>query len=163
MNILFAIDGVLKGDKESTIRDGLVLYHALRANNQVTLLSNESYQDADRWLRINGLQDFDVLMGNEIELPGETVREAQIRVAKARGPVAMLVDPDPAVIATVYEHGIIGLLFVAPEFAAPQYRPDAPRKFRSWTDIEQAVDEHRLAKNNTKFVTDPHLQSDEGW
>jgi len=153
VNILLTIEGVLRGgNTKGTIREGVLLYWALKEHNQITLLADEPYEDADRWLMVNGLNDFDSLMGNEIELPGETIREAQIRVAKARGHVAMLIDPDPAVIATVYDHGINGLLFVAPSFSAPQYRPDAPKKFRAWSDIEKAVIDHKIIKAKTKFA-----------
>ena len=164
MNILLTIDGVLRRSNSNTqepIRDGVLLYRALKANNQITLLTDEPYEEASRWLTLAGLSDFDGLMGDEMYLPGETVREAQIRVAKSRGPVAMLVDPDPAVIATVYDHGFVGLLFVAPSFAAPQYRPDAPKKRREWAAIEAAVVADKINKSKTKFATGADLAWDE--
>lgn len=161
MNILFTIDGVLRGDKQSVNREGLALYNALRQSNQMFLLADEPEACVLTWLKINGLGDFDVILDSDLQMPGETLREAQIRSAKARGGVSMLVDPDPAVIATVYDHGIVGLLFAAPQFAAPQYRPDAPRRVRSWSEIEKAVVQHRLDKGATQFVSDAVLTWDE--
>jgi hypothetical protein len=143
VDALLTIEGVLRA-RNQPIQSGVALFRALVGRYRVTLLADEPAEDARIWLVSHGIADWAGILGTEHAIASaHSLRDAQIKLAKYRGPVELLVDPDPGVVAGCFDYALTGVLFVPPAVAAAQFRPDAPREVRRWTDIEAAVDAQR--------------------
>lgn len=136
MNIVLCLDGVLRDATGGLVLDGIPVYRAMKQIGRVVLITDMDRPTAEAWCAINGLSDYDDLLGVEVLLdPDETLRHRQIARARALGQVHLYVDGDPSAVAEALRLGIPTLLSSTPSYARPEFRPDAPKGVRRWDDI----------------------------
>lgn len=147
MNILVALDGVLSSENKEPIRTGVLLYYALNNGNRVGILTTQKKDAADHWLRSHGIIGYDDLMGDEVYLEGEDLKKRQFLLQRSKAPVELYVDSDPSMCAWVFEEQKVPFILLGvPSYLPVESRPDAPKKVRKWTDIENAIDKANLHK-----------------
>lgn len=148
MNILVSLDGVLSSDSGDPIRAGVALYYALNINNRVALMTSRTEEDAQHWLNSHGIINYDDLIDRSFHLEGEDLKKRQFIMSRSRAPIEMYVDSDPAMCAWVFEEqGIPAVMFMNPGFLAVERRPDAPKKVRTWNQIEESINRVNIAKS----------------
>lgn len=136
MNIVFAMDGVLRSNTGELVTDGLILFKAMKVVGRVVLLTEMDRSMAEVWLMMNHLEDYDDLITNDVAIdPQEPLRNRQIAVARTRGVINFYIDADPSMVAEAMRLGITALLFTTPSYSRPEFRPDAPKGVRRWDDI----------------------------
>ena len=140
MHIIVELEGVLQGpQKQDPIAVGAMLVGALSAYNQITFITDMDRDNAERWLNENKVVDFDNVIGKEANLIGEELKPRQLTLARAKGGVGMFITSNPSLWAFAFDQGIPSVLFGVPSYVRPEFRPDAPKKVRSWNQIEEAV------------------------
>lgn len=139
MQILVELEGVLKDSKESPIIQGVLLVAQLAAYNQITVMSDMTGPAAAQWLDVNKVVDYDGLLDNSVGLVGENLAQRQINLARSRGSIGLFITHNPTNWAYAFDQGIPSIMFAVPSYTRPEFRPDAPKKVRAWSDIEEAV------------------------
>ena len=157
MQILVDINGVLKGDNDDPIGTGILMVGALSAYNQILFMSSEKEFAIQDWLNVNKIVDFDRIIDSSVGLEGENLKERQIKFARSRGPIDLFITNDPSIWAYAFEQGISCIMFGVPSYTRVEFRPDAPKRVRSWTDIEVAI-----KKQNALRTQDARLSRTEG-
>ena len=148
MNILVSLDGVLSSDSGEPIRAGVALYYALNINNRVAIMTSRKTADAQHWLQSHGIINYDDLIDYSFNLEGEDLKKRQFVMSRSRAPIEMYVDSDPAMCAWVFEEqGIPAVMFMNPGYLAVERRPDAPKKVRTWNQIEESITRVNIAKS----------------
>lgn len=156
MQVLVDIDGVLRGHKDDPISTGLVMVGSLSAWNQLTFMGKDTYEQIQQWLDINKVVDFDKLIDSSVYLQGEELAHRQINVARARGSIDLFITNNPTTWAYAFNMGIPSVMFAVPSYTRTEFRPDAPKRVRAWTDIEDAIE-----RQNTARTKDARLQRTE--
>lgn len=156
MQILVDLDGVLRGQEDEPIRNGILMYAALAAYNRVTIMSPLSQAETIDWMDANKVVDYDAIVDNTVWLPDEDPKQRQVNFARASGGIDILITNDPALWAYAFDLGIASVLFGLPKYTRAEFRPDAPKKVRSWDSIIEAVE-----KQNAMKTQDMRLQRDE--
>jgi hypothetical protein len=140
VHIVVELEGVLQGAyKKDPIATGTLMVGALSAYNQLTFISDMHKNDAERWINEHKIVDFDNLLGKEVALVGEDLKERQLTMARANGGVGLFITSNPALWAFAFDQGIPSVMFGVPSYLRPEFRPDAPKRMRSWDEIEEAV------------------------
>lgn len=140
MHIVVELEGVLLGaQKQDPISTGAKMVGALSAYNQITLLTDMSTEECERWLNENKIVDFDNIIDKSVRLPNEDLKERQLTVARAKGGVELLITSSPKLWAFGFDMGIPSVMFGVPSYVRPEFRPDAPKKVRAWDEIETAI------------------------
>lgn len=148
MNILLTLDGVLSSDSGEPIRAGVAIYYALNINNRVAIATSRDKADAEHWLQSHGIINYDDLIDSSFALEGEDLKKRQFVVSRSRAPIELYVDADPAMVSWAFEiQNVPSLLFTHPSYARVENRPDAPKKIRAWSEIEEAVTRVNIAKS----------------
>jgi hypothetical protein len=148
MNILVSLDGVISSDTGEPIRAGVALYYALNISNRVALMTSRTKEDAEHWLHSHGIINYDDLIDRSFHLEGEDLKKRQFIMSRSRAPIEMYVDADPTMCAWVFEEqGIPAVMFMNPGFLAVERRPDAPKKVRTWNQIEESINRVNIAKS----------------
>lgn len=136
MNIVLSIDGVLRSETGELIPDGLIMYRSLKTVGRIIFLTEEDRQRIDVWLMMHNLSDYDDLLDASVLIdPAENLRLRQMSVARSKGPVSMYIDANPAYVAEALRRGMTSLLFCSPQYARPEFRPDAPKGVRPWDEL----------------------------
>lgn len=147
MHIVVELEGVLQGPYTLTpIPEGVLMTGALSAYNQISFITDMHKSDADRWLNENKIVDLDNIIGSEVTLQGENLKERQLKFARANGGIGLFITSNPALWAFAFNEGIPSILFGVPSYLKPEYRPDAPARLRTWSQIEDAVRKQNEAK-----------------
>ena len=147
MNILVNLDGVLCSDAGEPIPAGIALYYALTASHRVSVLTARTQDDAKHWLHSHGIINYDDLIDNSLKLEGDDLKKRQFKTARHGAPLEMYVDSDPEMCAWVFEEQrVTSILVNHPSYAKIEHRPDAPKKFRTWDQIVEAVDRVNVAR-----------------
>lgn len=69
-------------------------------------------------------------------------------MSRSRAPIEMYVDSDPAMCAWVFEEqGIPAVMFMNPGYLSVERRPDAPKKVRTWNQIEESINRVNIARS----------------
>ena len=148
MNILVSLDGVLSSESGEPIRAGVALYYALNMNHRVALMTSRTDEDAKQWLQSHGIINYDDLIDRSFHLEGEDLKRRQFTVSRSRAPIEMYVDSDPRMCAWVFQEQMVPtILFTHPGYARVEHRPDAPKKVRAWSDIEESVNRVNIARS----------------
>lgn len=148
MNILVSLDGVLSSESGEPIRAGVALYYALNINNRVALMTSRGEEDAKQWLQNHGIINYDDLIDRSFDLEGEDIKKRQFTLSRSRAPIEMYVDSDPRMCAWVFEtHMVPTVLFTHPGYVKVEHRPDAPKKVRAWSDIEESINRVNTARS----------------
>lgn len=153
---IMPLEGVLRKPKTpgwTPIAEGFKLYESLCYNYSVCLLVDaEEREQVDRWLVVNGLQGHSIveeLATVEVTIYGEgDAKVRKIRDMKFSGfNVDLVVEPDPAVAATLINGGFCVITFTHPVYSLPEWRPDAPKRGpRNWDDLQQQIAEQAFLK-----------------
>lgn len=157
MRILVEIDGVLRGRAEEPIATGVVLVGTLTVFNQMVLMSSSDKVTTERWLDVNKIVDFDEIVDSSIGLVDEELSRRQITAARARGAVDLFITSNPSLWAFAFDQGIPSAMFGVPAYLRPEFRPDAPKRVRSWNEIETAIE-----KQNSQRTQDARVRKTEG-
>jgi len=148
LNILVSLDGVLSSESGEPIRAGVALYYALNINNRVALMTSRGEEDAKQWLQNHGIINYDDLIDTSFALEGEDLKKRQFTTSRSRAPIELYVDSDPHMVAWVFqEHMVPTVLFTHPGYVRVEHRPDAPKKVRAWSEIEESINRVNKAKS----------------
>lgn len=153
MNILVDLDGVLRGHRnDEPVSTGILVVGALSAYNQITFITELSTARVNQWLNENKVVDFDNVIDSSVHLEGEVLKQRQILLARARGPIELFITSNPSLWAFAFEQGIPSIMFGVPGYLRAEFRPDAPKAVRAWDDIVEAV-----SKQNELMTKDKRL------
>ena len=119
---------------------------SLSAWNKITLISPLERQQTEQWLNINKIVDFDNIIDSRVNLVGETLGERQVNHARSLGAIDLFITNNPRLWAYAFNQGIASVMFGAPSYTRPEFRPDAPKRLRAWNDIEKAVEEQNALR-----------------
>lgn len=140
MHIVVELEGVLQGAlKLDPIAAGVKMVGALSSYNQITFITEMTTEQCERWLNENKIVDFDNIIDNSVKLPDEELKQRQLMVARSKGGVELFITSNPRLWAYAFDQGIPSVMFGVPSYLRPEFRPDAPRKVRAWSEIEEAV------------------------
>lgn len=154
MHVLVDLDGVLRGgDKDQPISQGIIMVGSLSAWNQITLMSPLNAKQTQQWLDVNKIVEFDRIIDSSVGLVDESLAERQIRFARSVGPVDLFITNSPTSWAFAFNQGIACVMFGVPSYTRPEFRPDAPRRVRAWSDIEQAIEEQNALRTQDARLT----------
>ena len=146
MQILVDLDGVLRGPKDEPISVGIIMVGSLSAWNTVMLMSSSTDKQTQQWLDVNKIVDFDRVIDSSVGLVGEDLGERQINFARSTGAIDMFITNSPVRWAYAFDQGIPSVMFGVPSYTRPEFRPDAPKKVRSWDDIEAAIEKQNALR-----------------
>lgn len=141
MNVLLALEGVLRSATGIPIPAGIAMYRALCQAHRVVLCLDAPLAQAERWLLLEGLSAHDHAIDDSVSWPGMDLRERQIDVQRALGAVDLLVDPHPDRCAKGLQKGVTSLLFLHPQYLRPEFQPGRRRGVRTWSSIEQEIEQ----------------------
>jgi hypothetical protein len=157
MKILVDIDGVMMDESDSPIPTGVKMVGSLSANNQIYFISRMTEPDLIRWLNINKIVDFDGIIDPSVKLADEDLSIRQINVARSKGQADLFITNSPTLWAYSFRIGIPSVLFSVPSYTRVEFRPDAPRKVRAWSEVEATI-----AEQNALRTQDARLTRTEG-
>ena len=128
----------------------------LTAYNRMTILSSSTEEETLRWLNTNKIVDVDNIVDSSCALEGEPLGERQINVARSQGAIDLFITSNPKLWVYAFDQGVTCMMFGVPSYIRPEFRPDAPKKVRSWDSIQEAIDRQnearvkdlRLTRNN---------------
>jgi hypothetical protein len=154
---MFMVKGVLAEalDKSlpacSPISDGVMLYHAIRPSHDIIVTGHsgaDSWNEIAFWCSRERVEYADIFVGDV---------DRSIAHARSVGrPVQLFVSADPRDVQRAWELGVPSLLFVAPAYGRPEWRPDAPTSPRAWDELVEETMEGVFAK-----AGDPRLDVSE--
>lgn len=139
MHILVELDGVLRGQRDEPIPQGIIMVAQLAAYNQITFMTELTMAEITQWINVNKIVDYDNLLDSSIALVDEDLAQRQIKAARAKGNVDLFITSNPSNWAFAFDLGIPSMMFGVPSYVRPEFRPDAPKRVRAWTEIEDAV------------------------
>jgi len=146
MQILVELDGVLRNKDDGIISTGVLTYSMLTAYNRMTIMSSSTEEATLRWLNVNKVVDVDNIIDSSVALEGEDLAERQINFARSRGAIDLFITSNPKLWAYAFDLGITSIMFGVPSYIRPEFRPDAPKKVRSWDSIQEAIDRQNEAR-----------------
>lgn len=153
MQILVDITGVVRGTSDEPIPTGILMIGTLSVYNRLTFMGNTPEADMKLWLNSNKIVDYDFLIDSSLYLEGENLAERQIKMARAKGPVDLFITNNPELWAFAFELGIPSVMFGVPSYTRPEFRPDAPKKQRSWGAIEDAITKQNILRTEDARLT----------
>lgn len=153
MQILVDINGVIRGQNDEPIGTGIVMVGTLSVYNKLILMSSDRLDVTKSWLDVNKVVEFDEIIDSSVHLEGEKLSERQLRHARSRGPIDLFITNDPAMWAYAFDHGIPSVMFGVPSYTRVEFRPDAPKRVRSWAEIEDAVERQNALRTNDKRLS----------
>lgn len=118
----------------------------LAAYNQLTFLTSKNRAEVEQWLDINKVVDYDNLLDSSAGIVGEELVHRQLQLSRAKGNVGLFITNNPSNWAFAFDQGIPSIMFGVPSYTRPEFRPDAPKKLRSWNDIEEAVEKQNALR-----------------
>lgn len=122
------------------------MYSMLTAYNRMTVMSSSTEAETLRWLNTNKIVDVDTIVDSSVALEGEDLAKRQINFARSRGSIDLFITSNPSLWAYAFDQGITSVMFGVPAYIRPEFRPDAPKKVRSWDSIEEAINKQNEAK-----------------
>jgi hypothetical protein len=140
MRILVQMEGVVRSLDDDPIPTGIIMTGTLTVHNQLTFMTNLSEDKAKTWLNINKVVDYDHLIDSSASLVYEELSERQINLSRAKGGIDLFITSDPKLWAYAFDKGIPSAMFGSPSHLPPENRYDAPKRLRSWNDIETSIE-----------------------
>lgn len=150
MQILVDINGVIRGQNDEPIGTGIVMVGTLSVYNKLILMSSDKLDVTKSWLDVNKVVEFDEIIDSSVHLEGEKLSERQLRHARSKGPIDLFITNDPSMWAFAFDYGIPSVMFGVPSYTRVEFRPDAPKRVRAWSDIEQAIERQNALRTNDK-------------
>lgn len=146
MHILVELDGVLRDRNDQPIATGVLMVSTLIVYNQITFISTMSREQTEQWLFMHKIVNYDDIIDKTTSLVTEELEQRQINVARASGAVDLFITANPKLWVYSFEMGIPSVMFGVPSYLRPEFRPDAPKKIRAWSEIEEAVEKQNTAR-----------------
>jgi hypothetical protein len=153
MQILVDIEGVLRGKNLEPIGAGILMVGTLSVHNTLTFMCPESETAFMDWLNSNKVVDYDRVVDGSVGLIDENLKERQIKHTRARGNVDLFITNDPTLWAYAFDLGIPSVMFGVPSYTRVEFRPDAPRERRAWSDIEEAIKKQNALRTNDARIS----------
>jgi hypothetical protein len=153
MQILVDINGVIRGQNDEPIGTGIVMVGTLSVYNKLILMSSDTLDATKSWLDVNKVVEFDEIIDSKVHLEGEKLSERQLRHARSRGPIDLFITNDPSMWAFAFDQGIPSVMFGVPSYTRVEFRPDAPKRVRTWSEIEDAVERQNALRTNDKRLS----------
>jgi hypothetical protein len=146
VQILVDLNGVLRGEKDQPISQGVIMVGSLSSWNRIMLMSSLDEVATKYWVDTNKIVDFDKIIDSSVGLIGEPLGERQINYARSLGPVDLFITNNPHLWAYAFNQGIASVMFGVPSYTRPEFRPDAPKRLRAWNEIEQSIEEQNALR-----------------
>lgn len=153
MHILVELEGVLRGTKDEPIPAGILMIAQLAAYNSITFMTELTRAQAEQWINVNKVVDYDNLLDSSVGLVGEELSPRQMMVARSKGNIDLFVTNNPTNWAKAFEQGIPSIMFGVPSYTRLEFRPDAPKKVRAWNDIENEIRKQNELRTQDKRIT----------
>lgn len=153
MHILVELEGVLRGQKDEPIPAGIIMVAQLAAYNSITFMTELSKAQAEQWINVNKVVDYDNLIDSSVSLVGEELSQRQMKVARSKGTVDLFMTNNPVNWAKAFEQGIPSIMFGVPSYTRLEFRPDAPKKVRAWNEIEAEITRQNELRTQDKRIT----------
>ncbi|CAB4124003.1 hypothetical protein UFOVP45_93 [uncultured Caudovirales phage] len=154
MQILVELDGVIRDERDDgVIATGMLMYSTLTVYNRMIIMTSMSTAEAERWLNQNKIVDFDLIVDSSVGLEDEVLAERQINVSRAKGNIDLFITANPNLWVYAFEKGIPSVMLGMPSYIRPEFRPDAPKRVRSWDDISAAIDKQNEARTKDVRLT----------
>jgi len=134
------MDGIIRDPVHDTlITSGRDLAVALSADYRVVFLADTDDRDLwDLWLARHDFTEHAFVVERRPEDPEDASIRRVRQIERLRGQgasVELFIDSDPGVIATVMRLGVPCLLYVHPQYARPEFRPDYQAEIRPWDTL----------------------------
>jgi hypothetical protein len=168
-SVMLQIEGVMTRIRDSRGEDGLIqstpieiglkLFHSLRTSNPIILVSNDTVEHTDYWLKTQGIgkDHYALLMTPQPVDRSEPLAEVPLRqLDRLMGMghnLGLLISADPYVVKEAVKKGVPSLLFAHPTYARPEWRPEHSPGMRAWAEIEEEQTE-----NLVKLALDERLE-----
>lgn len=162
MRIVVDIEGVLRGPNGEPISTGVLMVGTLSVYNQLVFMGDETQAELKYWMDSNKVVDYDLMIDNSVKLEGEDLAQRQLTVARSRGPVDLFITNNPSMWAFAFDQGIPSVMFGVPAYTRVEFRPDAPKKVRTWAQIQEAITAQNIAKTNDARLNRTELLNFEG-
>jgi len=153
MLIVVEIDGVIQGKNQEPVPTGVLMVGSLSSWNQLTFLTESTENELILWLNINKVVDFDRIIDSSVHLEGENLVKRQLNVVRSRGPIDLFITNNPSHWAHAFEAGIPSVMFAVPSYTRTEFRPDAPKRVRSWDEIEEAISKQNELRTKDARLT----------
>lgn len=137
--IAIPLEGMLRSNTGSPIRDGVRLYRLLTTQARVTILTEGDKDSAWRWLREQTMLTHAEVMGDEQALGDMDLRVRQVEVLRATTPEPIVFEVNPERALLLMGQGVCVSLFAPGKFIKPADRLDRA-KARSWADISNELE-----------------------
>lgn len=154
MNVLVFLDGVLKNSSGAPITQGVALFRSLQAQRR-TLILCKNREKSEVWLKENKIIKIDDLISSE-----DLLIESDFRLVdhcRSKGPVDVVVTADPSLASKLLEVGLTALLFASPRYIRPEFRPDATRGVKMWSDLQAEIDRQEDLYREDPRANEDHL------
>ncbi|CAB5219012.1 hypothetical protein UFOVP221_16 [uncultured Caudovirales phage] len=125
----------------------------LTAYNRLTYMTSSTEEEAIRWLDTHKIVDFDSIIDKSVDLIDVPLGQRQLTFARAQGRVELFITGDPKMWVYAFEQGIPSVLFGHPDYSRAEFRPDAPKRVRSWDDIQEAIDKQNTIRTQDLRLT----------
>ena len=125
--VIVSLEGVLQTADGRPADTGLHLYRAHRnqAAAHLVLISTATDQVARHFLHEHKIPEPSQVITDAVNTD-TWVAKCQLLRRTGPYPVDYVIVPDPGLAASLYYHGFCVLLYTSPQFARPEWRPDAP-------------------------------------
>jgi hypothetical protein len=153
MQILVDLNGVLRGEKDQPISQGVIMVGSLSSWNRIMLMSALDEVATKYWLDTNKVVDFDKIIDSSAGLVNEELGKRQINFARSLGPIDLFITNNPSLWAYAFDQGIASVMFGVPNYTRPEFRPDAPKRVRAWDEIEKSIEEQNILRTNDVRLT----------
>jgi hypothetical protein len=153
MQILVDLNGVLRGEKDQPISQGVIMVGSLSSWNRIMLMSALDEGATKYWLDTNKVVDFDKIIDSSAGLVNEELGRRQINFARSLGPIDLFITNNPSLWAYAFDQGIASVMFGVPNYTRPEFRPDAPKRVRAWNEIEKSIEEQNILRTNDVRLT----------
>lgn len=151
MAVLMFIDGVMRSDNGSPIRQGIDLYRTLKDKYQVFILCSHKAKD-ERWLKENKINVVDDLIGPDVQSATEWIEWKQVEYCRGKGAVDIVVTADPALAEKLLSAGITSFMFLNPIYISERFRPDSQDGRKSWQAIQEEI-----VRQQDMYLNDPRI------
>lgn len=138
------------------IQIGIQLYHGLLSTFNVLLVTDDTKEKTDYWLRIENLNKHGAVLYGEKTEASRIRRIKQVNTLRSRGyAVDLVIEPDPSIAAELLRNGYNICSFLHSSYAYPTWRPDFEGEERGWEEIEKRVTVDKIMRSE-----DPRLDPD---
>lgn len=126
------------------------LYSSLVGNTKVVVLADSSESDAWLWLKMNGLLQHDMVLGDSVALGDMELRLRQVESLRPSAIGLIVVDADADIVRQLVDQGVATLLFSPGRFTLPKNRMDRAAS-KSWADLQADMDSRQQVTETGDF------------